>query len=137
MQRTGEMLSGLCGCEIAEGTLAEWVELAAETLSPTLEQIAQGVLASPLQHADEMGVHLGGKLHWMHVNSTRFRDAPGLAWEAGMRSARDHRYLAAVLATEHIRSKKGAHVGSTGSFSLLSTHRIDDVRVSHMKFPLS
>ena len=41
-----------------------------------------------------------------------------------------------VLATEHIRSKKSAHVGSTGSFSLLSTHQRDDVRVSSMKFTL-
>src|SRR5260221_9421478 len=65
MQRPCEMLSELCGCGIAEGPLAEWVELAAETLSPTLEQIAQAVLASPLQHADETGVHLGGKLHWV------------------------------------------------------------------------
>jgi len=42
----------------------------------------------------------------------------------------------AVLATWHICSKKSAHVGSTGSFSLLSTHQIDDVRVSCMKFTL-
>jgi|GraSoi2013_100cm_1033763.scaffolds.fasta_scaffold160923_3 hypothetical protein len=46
------------------------------------------------------------------------------------------RYPRIVLATEHIRSKKGAHVGSTGSFSLLSPHQRDDVRVSRMKFTL-
>jgi transposase len=63
MQRTCEMLSELCGCEVSEGTLAGWVELAAEALSPTMEQIAQGVLASPLQHGDETGVRLVGKLH--------------------------------------------------------------------------
>jgi transposase len=70
MQRTCQMLSELCGCEISEGTLAGWVALAAETLSPTMEQIMQGVLASPLHHADETGVRLCGILHWMHVNST-------------------------------------------------------------------
>ena len=37
-----------------------------------------------------------------------------------------------VLATEHIRSKKSAHVGSTGSFALLSTPQISDVKVSCM-----
>ncbi len=78
MQRTCEMLSELCGCDVSEGTLLGWVELAAEALSPTMEQIAQGVLASPLQHADETGVRLGGKLHWMHVNSTRW--LTHLAW---------------------------------------------------------
>ena len=78
MQRTCELLSDLCGCEVSEGTLVSWVECAAETLEPTMEQIRQGVLASRLQHADETGVHLGGKLHWMHVNSTSF--LTHLAW---------------------------------------------------------
>jgi transposase len=78
MQRTCEMLSELCGCEVSEGTLAGWVELAAEGLEPTMEQIAQGILVSPLPHADETGVRLGGKLHWMHVNSTRW--LTHLAW---------------------------------------------------------
>jgi transposase len=72
MQRTCELLRDLCGCEVSEGTLVSWVELAAERLAASMEQIKQGVQASPLQHADETGVHLGGKLHWIHVNSTRF-----------------------------------------------------------------
>jgi hypothetical protein len=42
-----------------------------------------------------------------------------------------------VLTPSPIRSQKSAHVGSTGSFSFLSIQQIDDVRVSHMKFPLS
>jgi len=35
-------------------------------------------------------------------------------------------------ASTHIRSKKSAHVGSTGSFSLLSSHQISGVKVSCM-----
>ena len=45
--------------------------------------------------------------------------------------------LAPVLATSPIRSQKSAHGGSPGSFSLLSLHQRDDMRVSHMKFTLS
>ncbi len=78
MQRTCELLRDLCGCEFSEGTLMSWVELAAGRLAPSVEQIKQGVLVSRLHHADETGVHLGGKLHWMHVNSTRF--LTHLAW---------------------------------------------------------
>jgi transposase len=78
MQRTCELLADLCGCELSEGALTSWIELAAETLVPSMEQIKQGVLASPLQHADETGVRLGGKLHWLHVNSTGF--LTHLAW---------------------------------------------------------
>ena len=40
------------------------------------------------------------------------------------------------LAGGLLYSKKGTNIGSTGSFSVLSTHQIDDVRVSRMKFTL-
>src|SRR6266567_880373 len=39
--RTCEALAALCGCQIAEGTLIEWSELAAERLAPTVEHIAE------------------------------------------------------------------------------------------------
>jgi transposase len=78
LQRTCEMLWELCGSEVSEGTLVRWEQQAAEVLCPTMEQIAQGVLLSPLQHGDETGVRLGGKLHWLHVNSTHF--LTHLAW---------------------------------------------------------
>ncbi len=35
---------------------------------------------SPLQHADETSVRLGGNRHWMRVNSTRW--LTHLAWHA-------------------------------------------------------
>jgi hypothetical protein len=43
-----------------------------------MEQIAERLSHSPLQHADETGIRLGSKLHWVHVNSTRF--LTHLAW---------------------------------------------------------
>ncbi len=77
-ERTCEALYDLYGCEISEGTLARWVTEAAERLEETMEKIGQWVRASQVQHADETGVRLGGKLHWLHVNSTRF--LTHLAW---------------------------------------------------------
>jgi transposase len=71
-ERTCEALAELCGCALSAGTLARWVQQAATILQPTVIQIAEGILASPLQHADETGVRVKGKLHWLHVNSTRW-----------------------------------------------------------------
>jgi hypothetical protein len=43
---------------------------AAQALEPTVERIADWISANRLQHGDETGVRVGGKLHWIHVNST-------------------------------------------------------------------
>jgi transposase len=70
--RTCEALTDLLGCMLSESTVAGWVQEAAERLEPTVAQIADLVAASPVQHADETGVRVEGKLHWLHVNSTRW-----------------------------------------------------------------
>lgn len=89
-QRTCEALAELCGCELSAGTLARWMHQAATVLKPTLSQIAEGILASPLQHGDETGVRVNGKLHWLHVNSTRW--LTHLAWHR----KRGHEALEAI-----------------------------------------
>jgi transposase len=78
--RTCQALAALCGCQISEGTLIQWSELAAERLAPTVERIAELIIASPLQHADETGIRVYGMLHWLHVNCTGF--LTHLAWHA-------------------------------------------------------
>ncbi len=78
--RTCEVLAAVCGCQISEGTLIQWCELAAERLAPTVERIAELIGASQLQHGDETGIRVYGMLHWLHVNCTRF--LTHLAWHA-------------------------------------------------------
>ena len=78
--RTCEALAALCGCHIAEATLLQWSELAAERLAPTVERIAELIVASPLQHGDETGIRVYGMLHWLHVNCTRY--LTHLTWHA-------------------------------------------------------
>ena len=76
--RTCEALAAICGCQLSEGTLIQWSELAAERLAPTVEHIAELIVASRLQHGDETGIRVYGMLHWLHVNCTRF--LTHLAW---------------------------------------------------------
>jgi transposase len=77
---TCEALAAICGCPISEATLIQWSELAAERLAPTVERIAELIVASRLQHGDETGIRAYGMLHWLHVNCTRF--LTHLAWHA-------------------------------------------------------
>lgn len=78
LERTVEVLEDLCACSLSEGTLVNWEQEAAHRLAATVEQIAERVATSRIQHADETGMRVGGKLHWVHVNSTRF--LTHLAW---------------------------------------------------------
>jgi transposase len=78
LSRTCELLSDLCDCQLSEGTLTAWVQQAGRTLKETVERIADWLSTSRLQHGDETGVRIGGKLHWLHVNSTRW--LTHLAW---------------------------------------------------------
>jgi transposase len=77
-ERTQEALADLFGCTLSDGTVATWVGQAADTLAPTVARIADLLAAGPHQHADETGIRIGGTLHWLHVNSTRF--LTHLAW---------------------------------------------------------
>src|SRR6266568_3076308 len=78
--RTCEALEALFGCHISEGTLIQWSQVAAERLAPTVERIAELIVASPLQHGDETGIRVYGMLHWLHVNCTR--SLTHLTWHA-------------------------------------------------------
>jgi len=120
--RTCEALAALCGCHISEGTLLQWSELAAERLAPTVEYIAELIVASQLQHADETGIRVYGMLHWLHVNCTRF--LTHLSWHVSRgRQAMDeigiwprfagrgmHDRLASYDAYECAHSICGAHL---------------------------
>jgi transposase len=78
--RTCEVLAALCGCQISEASLLQWSELAAERLAPTIERIAELIVASRLQHGDETGIRIYGMLHWLHVNCTDL--LTHLSWHA-------------------------------------------------------
>jgi transposase len=78
--RVSELLADLYGCQVSEGTLLAWVERAAERLAPTVARIAEWLSVGRLQHADETGLRIAGKLRWLHVNSTRW--LTHLAWHA-------------------------------------------------------
>ena len=72
MERTRQILMQGLGCSISQGTLTNWVQLASRGLQETCHKIKQLVRASRLMHEDETGMHIGKKLHWLHVNSTAF-----------------------------------------------------------------
>ena len=78
--RTCEALAALCGCHIAEATLLQWSELAAERLAPTVERIAELIVASRIPPAHPH--------RWTSIDTTSGKSKMKLAREDNPRPRR-------------------------------------------------
>jgi transposase len=68
--RTTEAMKELFGCALSAGTLASAVRQCASGLVETELKIKRGLRRSPVIHADETGLRVEGRLHYVHVAST-------------------------------------------------------------------
>ena len=123
--RTCEALAAICGCQIAEATLIQWSQLAAERLAPTVERIADLIAASGLQHGDETGIRVYGMLHWLHVNCTRF--LTHLAWhESRGRPAMDEIGIWPRFSGRGMHDRLASYDGYDCAHSICGAHLVRD-----------
>ena len=123
--RTCEALAAICGCQIAEATLLQWSEVAAERLAPTVERIAELIGISRLQHGDETGIRVYGMLHWLHVNCTRF--LTHLAWHrARGRAAMDEIGIWPRFAGRGMHDRLASYDGYDCAHSICGAHLVRD-----------
>jgi len=73
--RTGELVGSLFGLPMADATVLAINEEARALLAPTVAAIGEALKTVPVAHADETGMRVSGKLHWLHVLAT-----PALTW---------------------------------------------------------
>jgi transposase len=123
--RTCEALAALCGCQLAEATLLQWSEMAAERLAPTVERIAELIAAGRLQHADETGICVYGMLHWLHVNCTRW--LTHLGWHPSWgRQAMDGIGIWPRFAGRGMHDRFASYDGYDCAHSICGAHLIRD-----------
>lgn len=65
-QRISQLCLDLFGYGISEATLAQAREQCHQNLVPFQKALRERLQASQILHADESGVRVEGKLHWMH-----------------------------------------------------------------------
>ena len=65
-KRTAQTLKVLTGRMIAEATLLAWLLRLHTALADWEAAAIQRLLASPVLHADETGLRINGKTHWLH-----------------------------------------------------------------------
>ena len=74
-QRIGQMSEDLFGQPVSPATVEGAVERAAEAITPFQDVLEADVSQATQLHADETGLRVNGKIHWLHVLST-----PKLTW---------------------------------------------------------
>src|SRR3954469_3336346 len=69
VERTAGLLAELFGAPMAAGTVAAWTARAAAGLAPFTVAARTALTGAELVHADETGLRVAGRLHWLHVAS--------------------------------------------------------------------
>jgi len=69
LKRVAELVQDWFGQRVSEGTLDRALRQTAQAVEPVVEAVERLLVHSPVAHADETGVRVAGKLHWLHVLS--------------------------------------------------------------------
>ena len=67
LKRTAQTLKAPAGRAVAEATLLAWLLRLHRALADWEAAAIQRLLESPVLHADETGLRIGGKNHWLHT----------------------------------------------------------------------
>ena len=68
-ERACELLSDVLGCKISEGTIYNSRQKCFEKLETVESRIITAIQNAAVGNFDETGIHINGKLHWLHVAS--------------------------------------------------------------------
>lgn len=70
LARTAALLQDFHGAHLSQASIQSFAQEAAFALRPTVAAIGQAVQGSAVVHADETGIRIKGKLHWLHCAVT-------------------------------------------------------------------
>ena len=70
LQRTAALMDDFFGLQVSQATVVRAAQTGAGILLPTVQAIGQAAVSAGVLHADESGVRVVKKLHWLHVLAT-------------------------------------------------------------------
>lgn len=91
--RAAELIHDVYGLAVSPGTLVAWVAEASAALQETANVIASQLNAAQLVHADESGLRVAGKLHWLHIAANETHTWYAVHGKRGMAAIEQHGIL--------------------------------------------
>jgi transposase len=91
--RAAELIADVYGLTVSPATLVAWVDEARAALQGTADLIALQLHHAPVLSADESGLRVEGKLHWLHVAATENLTWYGVHAKRGLEAVADHGIL--------------------------------------------
>ena len=70
LARTAQLMQDLYGARLSQASIQSFAQEAAFALRPTVATIARAVQGGDVVHADETGIRIQGRLHWLHCAVT-------------------------------------------------------------------
>lgn len=88
-KRLAEAMGALFGLPVSTGTVVSVLARAHSGLAGFEEQVKGHLAAAPVAHADESGVRVAGRLHWLHVMCTHLVTFYGIHAKRGREAMND------------------------------------------------
>jgi transposase len=99
LARSAELIAQLYGLSISSGTVHAWSEQARRLLLAEVARIAQLLIALPVVHADESGLRVATRLHWLHTVASAKLTWYGVHAQRGLPAFKDHGILPNLMGT--------------------------------------
>jgi transposase len=134
LNRIAELTQDWFGQSVSEATVQRALEQAADAVAETLEAVERGLVASSVAHADETGMRVAGKRHWLHVLSTPERTRYGIHPKRG-REALDALGLVARFGGELVHDGWSAYATySQCGHALCGAHLLRELTFLHEQY---
>lgn len=99
LSRSAQLITELYGLSVSPGTVHAWTEQAAQVLRPEVAHIARLLIERPVVHADESGLRVAARLHWLHTVASGQLTWYGVHGQRGLPALEDHGILPKVIGT--------------------------------------